>query len=288
MAVYKRTYSTYNGPRTPDWSRFLILPRAGFRRIMQSRWMNMYLIACFFYPLGLTAYVYIANNLTFLESFGVQAGNFLEVTPSVFEYFCIVQGAFAYVLTAFIGPSAVSPDLVNNAMPLYLCRPFSRTEYVLGKLSLLLMLLSMITWMPGLVVFTIQCSLAGWDWTVDNLWIGGSVFVGLSIWILVLSLIALAMSAWVKWRIAAGGLLLGIFFFGAGFGTAVNEILDTEYGTLINLPMVMDVIWTWLFDQYDETTAVVTVGMAVACLTVVCLGCLGLLWRKVRAFEVVK
>ena len=39
----------------------------------------------------------------------------------------------AYLLTAFVGPSLVSPDVSNNAMPLYFCRPFSRTEYVIGK-----------------------------------------------------------------------------------------------------------------------------------------------------------
>lgn len=287
MAVYKRTYSTYNGPRTAEWSRFLILPRAVFRRLRESKWLVMYFMACFFYPLALTVYVYIANNLTFLESMEIPAGDLLQITPTVFEYFCIVQGAFAYMLTAFVGPTTVSPDLVNNAMPLYLCRPFSRTEYVLGKMTALVALLSLITWIPGLIVFTVQASLAGWNWTQENLWIAGSLVVGLGIWIIILSLIALAMSAWVKWRIAAGGLILGIFFAGAGFGTAVNEILATDYGTLLNLPAVMDIVWTWLFDSYD-TAAAVTVEMAVACLVAVSLICLAMLMRKVRAFEVIK
>ena len=55
------------------------------------------------------------------------------------------------------------------------------------------------------------------------------------VWILVLSLIALALSAWIKWKIAAGGLVLGVFFAGAGFGTALNSVMRTNYGSLLNL-----------------------------------------------------
>ena len=50
----------------------------------------------------------------------------------------------------------MSPDLRNNGLPLYLSRPFSRTEYVLGKMSVLLILLSAITWVPGLLLFLFQ------------------------------------------------------------------------------------------------------------------------------------
>jgi hypothetical protein len=38
----------------------------------------------------------------------------------------------ALFLAAFIGPGLISPDLHNNALSLYLARPFSRAEYVLG------------------------------------------------------------------------------------------------------------------------------------------------------------
>ena len=113
-------------------------------------------------------------------------------------------------------------------MPLYLCRPFSRTEYIAGKMSVLVFLLSLVTWVPGLILFVIQASLAGWEWTKANLWIAGSIFIGLVVWILVLSLLALALSAWIKWKIAAGGLVLGVFFAGAGFGSALNSVMRTQ------------------------------------------------------------
>ena len=60
-----------------------------------------------------------------------------------------IQGALAFLLTAWVAPVLVSPDLVNGALPLYLSRPFTRAEYVLGKATVLLTLLSAITWVPG-------------------------------------------------------------------------------------------------------------------------------------------
>ena len=288
MAVYKRTYAAYEGSLTPSWSRFLILPRYSFARLWQSNFLVMFFMACFFYPLGCAGYIYLANNLSILSSFGIRGplGQILQVQPSLFLYFCWVQAAFTYVFTAFVGPTLVSPDLVNGAMPLYLCRPFSRTEYIAGKMSVLVFLLSLVTWVPGLVLFAIQASLAGWEWTKANLWIAGSIFIGLAVWVLLLSLLALALSAWIKWKIAAGGLVLGVFFAGAGFGSALNSAMRTQYGTLLNLTEVMFTIWSKLFLGASDTG--ISVESAWICVGVVCATCLWLLIRRVRAFEVVK
>jgi ABC-2 type transport system permease protein len=286
VAVYKRTYTGYAGEFTPEWSRFLILPRANYSKLGQVKLLMVLRMAAWFWPVGSAIFVYLANNLTVLTDLGIPAGSFLKVNTDFFLTFCWVQGIFAYVLTSLIGPGLVSPDLVNNALPLYFARPFSRTEYVLGKMSILAIPLSTITWVPGLLLFILQASLAGWDWTVDNIGIAAALFVGLLLWVLLLSLIALAVSAFVKWRIAAGALLLGIFVAGAGFGTAINNIVRTDYGSLINLPLVMYTIWRQLFGVSQDTdVSPFAAWMAVA---VVLGGCLFLLWRKVRAFEVVK
>src|SRR5207247_3118813 len=151
VAVYKRTYAAYQGSFTPTWSRFMILPRYSYARLWQSKFLVMFFMACFFYPLGCVGYIYLANNLSILTSFGIPAplNNFLKVDSSLFLYFCWVQGAFTYLLTAFIGPSPVSPALLNGALPLYLCRPFSPAEYIAGKLTVLISPLPLLPSAPG-------------------------------------------------------------------------------------------------------------------------------------------
>jgi ABC-2 type transport system permease protein len=264
----------------------MILPRYSYARLFQSKFLLMFLISCLFFPLGCAGFIYLSHNLAFLKSFNIPAGSFLAIDSKFFLVYCNVQGVMAIILTAFVGPTLISPDLTNNSLPLYFCRPFSRTEYVLGKMSVLVFLLSLITWVPGLLLFFMNGSLAGWEWMRDNLWLGWGIFLGLGLWVLILSLIALAMSAWVKWRIAAGGLILAVFFAGAGFGAAINAVMRTTAGTMIDLAQVMYRLWSSLLRADVEMK--ITVGEAWFALSVACAICLWMLMKRVRAFEVVK
>jgi ABC-2 type transport system permease protein len=246
----------------------------------------VYLVACFFYPLGSAAFIYLAHNLSFLQTFNIPAGQALQINAQFFKVYCIVQGSFAYLLTAFVGPGLVAPDLANNALPLYFCRPFSRTEYVLGKMAVLMSLLSLVTWVPGLLLFAIQASLAGGEWTRANLWMAGALVGGLLLWDVLLSLIALALSAWVKWRIAAGALILGVYFAGGGFGAAINSIVRTKYGWLIDISQVIGNIWSQMFR--NDTAPDVPYSDSWIAFAVACGICLWMLRKRVKAFEVVK
>ena len=59
------------------------------------------------------------------------------------------------------------------------------------------------------------------------------------IWIVLLSLIALSVASWVKWRIVATGLLFAAMFVPAGVGTVFNAVMRTKWGNLINIPYMM-------------------------------------------------
>ena len=286
MAVYKQTYRKWTGQRTAMRTRFLILTRYGYARLFQSKFLLLFLALCLFFPFVCIAYIYLSHSDSFLAALHIPATALPQVDGRFFYFYCVVQGGLAYLLTAVVAPNLVSADFANGAMPLFFSRPFSRAEYVAGKLCALLFLLSLITWIPGLLLFAVQASLAGWGWATSNGWLAGAIFLGLFVWIIVLSLIGLALSAWVKWRIAAGALILGVFFAGAGFGAAINSVMRTNYGTLIDLPQVIRIAWSYLF-RYDAgyeisaTTAWIVLGLT-------CAGSLGLLARRVRPFEVIK
>ena len=285
MAVYRRTYTSYAGPLTPAWSRSLVLFRYSRKKLFRSKLQTALFVLCFFYPLLCLIAIYLSHNLSFLEKFE-GSNQLLRIDNKFFFLFIDVQGVLAFVLTAFTGPGLISPDLANGALPLYFCRPFSRAEYVLGKASVLVILLSQITWIPGLILFGVQASLAGAEWTWGHLWIAGSLFISAMVWIAFLSLLAMALSAWVKWRIVAGALLLAVLFFGAGFAQAINAVLRTQSGHFVNIVYLMGVLWTSLFRIGTEQS--VSLAQASIALLIYCGLCLALLVRKVRAFEVVK
>src|SRR6266849_4230719 len=288
MAVYKRSYRGYAGPMTPAWSRFAIIPRYAYRGLFQSKIMTAFFALCFLTPLVYLFLIYLANNIgSFARMFGVtETRSPIAINGEFFLTYLAFQGPLAFILTAFIGPGLISSDLANRALPLYLARPFSRAEYVIGKMSVLLILLSLITWVPGLILFGVQAALAGGGWFSQNLWIAWGIFAGSWIWILVISLLALALSAWVKWRIAAGALLLAIFFVVAGFGEAIDAVLDVRWGKLINLMYVFGAVWNRLFRSRE--TFEISTASAWLVLGLISAGCLVLLNRKLRAFEVVR
>ena len=286
MAVYKRSYRAYTGRMTPTWSRFLILTRYGLRSLFRSRWMIAAFVGCLFPPLIYAIVMYLSHSASVLSLLHVRPGQIMTVDAKFFLAFLGTQSGFAFFLTAFIGPNTVAPDLSNGALPLYFCRPFSRVEYVLGKLCALVYLLSLITWVPGLILFGIESNLSGASWMWQNLWLAGAILLGSWIWILVSSLIAMALSAWVKWRIAAGALVLGVMFFLSGFGAAINAVLRSSIGYYISPGALMTRVCAQLFGL--ESPIDISALSAWVGLLVMCGICVLLLNKKVRAYEVIR
>ena len=285
MAVYRRTYTSYSGALTPAWSRFLVVFRYSRKNLFRSKFHTGVFVLCFFYPLLCLIAIYLAHHLSFLERYS-GSNQLLTIDNKFFFVFITVQGVLAFMLTAFTGPGLIAPDLANGALPLYFCRPLSRAEYVLGKSSVLAILLSEITWVPGLVLFAVQASLAGSSWTWNHLWIVSSLVLSSFLWIAILSLLAMALSAWVKWRIVAGALLLAVLFFGGGFGQAINAVMRTQSGHFIDIVYLIGTVWTSLF-RIDNDRGISSSAAWIA-LLIYCGICLALLVRKVRAYEVVK
>jgi ABC-2 type transport system permease protein len=285
VAVYRRTYRGYAGPLTPTWSRFLILYRYAQRALFQSKFQTAFYVICFFFPLLCLISIYANGHLSVLATLGARDG-LVNVNGEFFTVYLGTQGALSFILTAFIGPGLISRDLSNGALTLYLSRPLSRSEYVIGKMAALAITLSWITWVPGLVLFFVQSGVAGGSWMRDNFWIATGLTIGSLIWIFVLSLLALALSAWVKWRIAAGALLLAVFFFGAGFAQAINVIMGTTQGYLFDLASLVQVLWRDLLRQKGPQQ--IAPAEASVALLVFCGLCLMLLMKKVKPNEVVR
>lgn len=291
MAVYKRNYQPYDGPVTdPRW-RFTVLPRFAFMEAFDSKLFTVFFTLSFVPTLVATVFIYFFHHVESLLAFNANA--LRDLVPIDNKFFMTVlefQTVLTFFITAYIGPTLVSPDLTNNALPLYLSRPFTRKEYVVGKLSVIVTLTSLITWVPSLWLFFFQSSMAGAAWMWDNLRVALAIILVSWTWILTTALVALALSAWVKWRPIAGGAMFGIFFAGAGFGEVVNDMLfrrpDPLWGSLLDLQLMMRIISHWLFDVQFYNP--VPVWSAWAGLLAICGFALLLLGRKIRACEVVR
>jgi len=290
MAVYEHTYKLYAGALTPEWSRFLIIPRHAFRDVFASKIFVGFFALCFVCPLVMAILIYLHYNVNALLIMNLKVSDLVSINGDFFRVFLSVQSSLAFLLTVLIGPPLVSRDMSNNALPLYLCRPFSRAEYMIGKMSVLVMLLSAITWVPGLLLFVFQSYLEGAGWFAHNIWIAGALVVASMAWIVVLALLSMTLSAWLKWRIAASAGLFAVFMIPNVIGTLIGALFRTRWGNVINLSAILESINKNLFRSRNSFNVVPDLPVVAAwvCLALFCGICLLLLSRRIRAYEVVR
>ncbi|HVR28502.1 MAG TPA: hypothetical protein VMS86_03115 [Thermoanaerobaculia bacterium] len=296
MPVHDRRYRGFTGERRSPRGLFWTLARYGLAEVFSKRLLLvLFVIACL--PVVIYAtLIYLANNLDVLALLGIQNADMnklaTNLSGTLFFWFVVGQANLAFLFASFAGPSLVAPDLTHGAMPLYLSRPLTRCDYILGKLAILGTLLSAITWVPGLLLVGLQSALAGGGWLVEHARIPIGILLGSLAWIVLLSLSALAISAWIRWRPLATGALFVIFVLGGAFGTAINQTLDTRWGQLLMLTEQMRTIWFDLFGvgrifgQMNDKGDLPVAACWIAIAAFSALAAL-LLHRRIRAHEVV-
>src|SRR6266581_3026152 len=293
MAVYKRRYNRYAGSLTPEWSRFFVLTRYAFADLFKARFFIVLLVFSLVPILFFAGYIFIANNKTVQLLMQVRSADLFSVEAQYFVIIMTVQTQAAFLLNCWVGPVLIAGDLTNGALPLFLSRPFSRADYVLGKFTVMGLLLSGVTWVPCLLLFSLQAGLARNGWIWSHLWMVVPIVLCSAIWILTLSLLSLAVSAWVKLRIVATGVIFILFFIPAGLGEMFNAIIGTIWGRLLNFSYLFEIILARGFREPSRPLGTmgwneIPVPAAWGVLIFVCLLSLVILNARLRARDTVR
>ncbi len=290
MSVYKHAYRPHTGEVTRRWRRIYVLVCYGAAEAWSSK-ITVALFVFSFLPVVIFLIgIYLANNplaraLIFKGSSGV-----MEIDSAYFFRMLEFQSWLALVMTAWVAPRLITFDLADNALPILLSHPISRFGYVLGKFLALFSFLSMITWVPCLLLFCYQAYSSPTSWADTHWLIAAGLFWGSLLWIVVLSMLGLALSSWVKWRVVATGAIFAAVFVPAGVGAIMSAILRTRWGFLLNVPMMMSVLWQRLLgapqlfpQKYALPTPAILTMLLASCLCFV-----AMLNARIRAREVVR
>jgi ABC-2 type transport system permease protein len=226
----------------------MVLPRFAWRRLFRQRLVVMLMAVALIWPILCAIFIYLSNHADLILGSSKQFQSFIEVNGNFFIVFMNVQAVFAVFLAALIGPGLIAPDLTNNALQLYFSRPLNRLEYALARLTTLFGMLSLITWTPGLILFFMQGSIAGGEWFRTNWRLGAGMLAGFVLWILVVSLVALAGSAYARLKVVSGGLVLGFFFILGGVSGIVNQVLRVSWGHAVSPTWAARRIWCALLE----------------------------------------
>jgi ABC-type transport system involved in multi-copper enzyme maturation permease subunit len=290
MSIYKHHYRAYTGRVTPIWIRVVTLARYGLAEAWSTKVTTVLFVICLVPPVGFLFTIYLANNPAARLLLGNAGTRILAIDGNFFLRVLTTQSWLAMVLASWIAPRLITLDLVDNALPILLSHPISRFGYVLGKYVALFATLSSVTWIPCLLLFVYQGYASPVPWTASNLRIGVGMLAGALIWIAFISLLGLALSSWVKWRVVATGIIFAAILVPAGVGAVVSGVLHTKWGFLLNLPIMMSFLWDRLLGVHSPINSELQLPMQ-AIVTMLALGSflsIVMLNRRIRAREVVR
>lgn len=291
MAIFQKAYRGYDGELTKPLDRTLVIFRYALADVFESRLFTAFFALCFLLPVLLMCGIYLFHNIDLLVQMEV---NLDELTAIDGNFFLLSmqypQNFLLFIMIMVIGPVMISPDIRNNAMPLYLSRPINKASYILGKLMVLLFLGSLISWVPVLPLFALQAYLEGNGWFAENLYIIFASITTSLIWIVSLSLLAFAVSAYVKWKAVARIVFFGILFFGSVLGAVLTEIFGGWSGYMVNVYAGIEVLMRELYNADSNLLDwMAEMQLEYALLQFFLLSAIGLtvLTRRIRAFQVV-
>jgi ABC-type transport system involved in multi-copper enzyme maturation permease subunit len=289
MSVFLHEYRPYTGRLTALWMRPLVLARYGLAEAWSSKITVALFVGSLLPCIVYLVIIYLANNpvALMLVTRGTQA---LNINESFFLKVLETQCWLALVITSWVAPRLVSFDLGDNALPILLSHPISRFGYLLGKFIALAVSLSCVTWIPCLLLVAYEGYSSSQPWMVVHLPMAIGMFAGAVLWILLLSMVGLAVSSWVKWRMIATGAIFAVVFVPAGIGGIASAILRTKFGLLLNVPVMMTEIWQRLLGApsfADSRFELSNASMAYM-LAVVLVLCVAVLNARIRAREVVR
>ena len=125
-----------------------------------------------------------------------EAGRILPVDGRMFGEFLNQQVGLTLLLSVFGGAGLIASDLQSGAILVYLSRPLTRRDYVLGKLGVLLALNLGVTLVPALALYGIGTAVAPQEYLRwDRAWIGPAIVIDALLIASVVSFVALAVSS---------------------------------------------------------------------------------------------
>jgi ABC-2 type transport system permease protein len=280
MPIYDQGYRRYEARGPLRQVRFWPITREALRMILSKRAFLGLLAVAFLPFLFRVGQIYVVTRFP-------EAGRVLPVDGRLFGQFLNTQIGFTILLTIFGASGLIANDLRTGGILVYLSRPLTRRDYVLGKLGVPLALNLAVTLVPGLVLYAAALGLAPdqfFKWELA--WIGPAVVLHAVVISLFVSLLALAVSA-----LSRSARVAGLAFFGLIFGLEmVRLVLQHGFGRreamLLSFQADLQSLGSSLFGLSDPQLAIHW-AVPAAVLFVVSLACLAILRVRVRAVEIV-
>ena len=278
MPIHDQGYRRYGGTRTPAGQAWLVIAKAGVRTFLSKKGFLGLLLLSWFPFFVRAVQLYAAANLP--------NAAMLAPDAQTFRQFLDQQGTFVFFITVYVGAGLIANDRRVNALQIYLSKPLTRAEYVLGKLAILMTFLLLVTWVPAILLLVVQVLFSGnTTFLTKNLFLFPAITLFSFIYVVMVSSAILALSSLSNSSRYVGILYAALLFFTqALYGVLRFVTGNTRLSWMsfsFNLEQVGDAIFR-LPPRYDTPW---TVSLLMIVLLIVGSGFV--LERRVRGVEIV-
>ncbi|HYT73912.1 MAG TPA: ABC transporter permease subunit [Vicinamibacterales bacterium] len=278
MPIHDQSYRHYAGGRALPGKSWTVIAWAGIRTFIRKRaFMGLLIFA-------LVPFIVRAVQLWISSNY--PQASILAPTAATFRQFLEQQDFFVFIITVYVGAGLIANDRRANALQIYLSKPLMRTEYIAGKLAVLLTFLLLVTLVPALLLLLMKGLFDGnFTFLENNLFLIPAIVVGSLVQVFLASFTMLALSSLSKSARYVGILYVGITFFTTAMFGALYAITGSSRVSWIavgaNVSQVVDVVFR-LKPRYAtpwQVSLLVIIGLVALSISV--------LERRVRGVEVV-
>ncbi len=237
--VYDIGYQRYSGPREGRAQARAALWSNGVRTALGlgRGWLSKVLPILLFVALVIPALVFIVIS-SIVSSFGVSGGGIVGQE----DYYRFITVPLI-LLSAVIAPELLCADRRSGVITLYLVRPLTPTDYVVGRWLAFLSIILLFVYLPQVVLFIGFTAVAAdpLGYLADH-WLDAPRFLLAGLVIALFSAtLPLAAASFTTRRAYAAIFVIGLLFITAAAGNVLSDVIGGEAGAwlfLINIGFV--------------------------------------------------
>lgn len=263
------TYRHYDGPLNSRAFRFWIVALVGIRQVMRKWWFWLLVLGSV-WPYGLIGFFF------FLES---RLGDdlprtFLNAAPGA-KYSTAFFQAFDWqmfwlmVIGLSVGAASIAADNKTNALQVYLAKPITKTDYLLGKWMGVFSVVFAAALLPALLLYT-YCLLSFWSngFLRQEPWLFFKILGASASAAAGFASLFIGVSAWSRSPMMAGAFSAGMYFASGIVATILWAALygrssastDITNAVLVQHASIGGVLKALVWNIYDVTVRMPTPG----------------------------
>jgi ABC-2 type transport system permease protein len=279
VPIHDQGYRRYAGRRTAIGGAWLVIARQHILPLLRQRRFLLVLLLAWVPFIVRAVQIYVASNYQ-------QVSAFLGVTPQTFREFLAQQSLFVFLVSIALS-GLIADDRRANALQLYLSKPLTRTEYIIGKLVTLVVFLLGITLLPTFLLLLLQILFAGsLAFVRANLYLIPAITLFSLLEALLSATVLLALSSLSNSRRFVSIMYAGAVFFTGAMSAALRNITGSTAWAWLSPASTLGVIGDAVF-RIGNRSPDIPPWVAVVVVLALIVASAVVLERRVRGVEVV-